>query len=1475
MNLYRLSLFSIVGCLTGLVLLLLVTLQSADQVRAKQAEIGDLLELRGRIDDFSAASDSLVLSGADPGLWRAYRAEAQVLRERLGRLGESHPDASKAARRIDAMVGSVAAALDIAGADAGTGFRVPDTNRAIGSLDVPPRSRIIMQQVAGQGIALDTALDDVLHERQQAIAREATWIGATLAGSALLFGALCVVAFGLIHGRVGRPARALVDTLENIRAGNTHARAPITGKDELARVAATLNRMLDERESAERALQERQQHLEQALAELEQTRDRLLRAQRVGRIGSWEVDLAAERLEWSDQVFEIFGIRREDFAGTEEAFFELVHPDDREWLREERADWLERGGVLDAEHRIVRPDGEIRWVRERARVFAGADGRPERMAGVVQDVSDLHQLNARLRQYERLIENSTDRFCIIDSNFRYVLADETYAALYGLDRKAVEGSHVRDIAGAEFFEREVRERIHRCLSGEIVQFEARRTYDSIGTVHFLIEYYPLPGPAGTIHEVAAVLTDITEQKRLDERARQFHALVEGHEDLCAISDADGRFVWVNHAYAARHGLSEAEIHGRHISEAVGEEVYERDIRWRVERCLQGEPQRYEMTREYPDLGARNVLVRYVPIPDRDGTVVNVGAVITDVTELRATQEAMNRQGALLDMAGRAARFGGWSVDLREMQVEWSDITAEIHGMPRGYSPSVEEGIAFYAPEYRDRIRQLFAACVEHGEPYDEELQIIDADGQRVWVRTVGEAVRDGDGTIVRIQGAFQDISARKAAEQERHRLHNRLAAMLEAITDGFVAFDNHWRYTYVNVEGARMLGKSTDELLGTTVWAQFPDLAGTRTEGALRRAMHERVSRSVEEFFEPLGAWFDVHVYPWEEGLAVFFRDVTESHRMIEQLQAQEADLRASRDELDAALDTRQALINSLPAHIALLDGDGTIVDVNEQWRHFGEENDFGDDEFGVGHNYIQLCENAKGECSEEAGIVAAGLREVLAGDRSVFTLEYPCHSPTQQRWFRVMFNRLSSGESMSRGAVAMHIDITERKLAELELNRVAYEDRLTGLLSRNGFGEALGKRLRKRRKEIGGLVIMLDLIGQRDINDAHGYDQGDRLLGDFAARLRARVPDEALVARVGGDEFALYLPPKRGQEPEHAVEQLIRDMDEPFVLATGSVDVSFNIGFTEVGSDNRDVNGLLREAELALFQVRSQRTDSPSEWLAYTAQLDESVHERIQITQELRRALQHDEFELHFQPKVDLRDGRLLSGEALIRWNHPERGLQPPGRFIPVAEQSQLIGPIGDWALRDACRQLREWSDAGLEIVRIAVNVSLVQFVLGDFAARVRAMLDEFGLDPSSLSLEITESVFEHESELLLEQIRELHELGVRLSLDDFGTGYSSLLYLQRYPFDEIKVDRGFVSRVVDNAYSREIVSTVVGLAGALGAEVVAEGIETPEVQAALLDLGCTTGQGFYYSMPLEAEDFRWLLEQRSKLPLARAMRG
>jgi len=1054
----------------------------------------------------------------------------------------------------------------------------------------------------------------------------------------------------------------------------------------------------------------------------------------------------------------------------------------------------------------------------------------------------------RLHLADRRIEWSAQTYRITGRDPRTFDPDEASfdALIHPEDRERVAARRARAIRNGERYD---------------LQLRICRPDGEIRHVHARAE--PVLDAGGQVVLLEGTLQDVTERVRLEERIAHYQQLIEGSEELYAIGDAEYRYVLVNPAYARRYGRRPEDCAGLPIADVVGADVFAREIKAGYDRCLAGAREVFESKRHLPEGGRVELLVRHYPLRSAGGEPL-VAAVITDITAFKRTERELAERREILEIAGRMAQLGGWSITPGSGRVLWSDVTAELHGMPAGHAPGMNEALAFFTAASRGTVRGALEACAEQGEAFDLEAEIVTAAGARRSVRMAGKRIEDSAGQPLRLQGAMQDITETKAAERERVRLAQRLGAVLDNLSDAFVTLDWEGRISYANAPATRLFQNELDELTGSQPWRALRRFGAPEAERELRRALRDRAAVEVQCRYAPEEGWLEIRAFPGPDGLAVFFHDSTARQRMLERLEAQEETLRASRDQLAETLASRQALINALPAHIALLAPSGVVLDVNAQWRHFGAENAFDDPGFGVGANYLAVCEAAGGECAEQAGEMAAGLRQVLAGERESFALEYPCHSPERQRWFRAMASRLGgNGDAGTEyGAVVMHVDITERKLAEQELDRLAYEDALTRLPSRNGFVRALRARLDGQGWAPQGMVAVLDLQRLFEVNDTYGYEAGDRLLAAVAGRLAALGEHGVLAGRTGGDEFVLFLP--AGEHRAAASGAFAT----PFDLGRLALECSARFGYTVLGESVRGVEDLLREAEIALQHGEAANGDGL--WQRYSADLDDAVHERMQMTLELRQALEEQQFQLHYQPKVELATGRLVAAEALLRWQHPERGLQPPGLFIPVAEQSQLIGPIGVWALNEACRHLAAWQRAGLSIVRVAVNVSLDQFILGDFTQTVREALARHGVPPEALTLEITESVFERESDTLHRQLMALHTLGVQLSLDDFGTGYSSLLYLQRYPFDEIKIDQGFVRRIRDDAYSRKIVETVIGLAGALEATVVAEGIEEPAIGALLLQMGCRIGQGYYYSVPLAAEDFRWLLDMNVPLPAA-----
>jgi diguanylate cyclase (GGDEF)-like protein len=442
-----------------------------------------------------------------------------------------------------------------------------------------------------------------------------------------------------------------------------------------------------------------------------------------------------------------------------------------------------------------------------------------------------------------------------------------------------------------------------------------------------------------------------------------------------------------------------------------------------------------------------------------------------------------------------------------------------------------------------------------------------------------------------------------------------------------------------------------------------------------------------------------------------------------------------------------------------------------------------------------------------------------------------------------------------NRGWVTTHEDITERRLAEADLAFLARHDALTLLPNRTLFQERLAQALASTRRRAGCALLLLDLDGFKVVNDNLGHPVGDALLQAVAGRLRSAIREIDTVARLGGDEFALI---QCGLESPHDVavlaERVIASVAEPFDIDGHRVLVGASLGAAVAPSDGTSSETLFRNADVALYLAKDEGRGT---FRLFEPKMDARVQVRRALELDLRDALANDAFALDYQPILELRSGRVVGFEALIRWNHPVRGLINPADFVPIAEDTGLIVSIGKWVLRRACLEAAGWPDD----IGVSVNLSAIQFRGGQLLGAVEAALSEAGLAPSRLELEITESVLLHNSDDRLATLHRLRALGVRVALDDFGTGYSSLSYLRSFPFDKLKIDRCFIGDLVSNRESKVIVSTIIGLAVGLGMTVTAEGVELAEQVAILREKGCAQVQGDLFSPPLGADEaLDWL---------------
>ena len=436
-----------------------------------------------------------------------------------------------------------------------------------------------------------------------------------------------------------------------------------------------------------------------------------------------------------------------------------------------------------------------------------------------------------------------------------------------------------------------------------------------------------------------------------------------------------------------------------------------------------------------------------------------------------------------------------------------------------------------------------------------------------------------------------------------------------------------------------------------------------------------------------------------------------------------------------------------------------------------------------------------------------------------------------------------------------------EMEQLNAELHKLAHHDRLTGLANRDLFREIMLRQLALARRDGTSLAVLcIDFDRFKNINDTLGHHAGDLLLRQAAERMRNSIRDSDTLARVGGDEFLLLQ--IAGSQPEAAAQladQLIKRLAEPFDLEGQQTYIGGSIGIAVSQLDGRGPDELLRNADLALYQAKE---DGRGTFRFFAPGMDLKMQSRRVMEQDLRKALPAGEFELYYQPVVNLASNRISGFEALIRWHHPERGLIAPDTFIPLAEETGFIVPMGEWVIRQACAAAAKWP----EDLHVAVNVSGVEFRNPGLAQVIVGALAASGLHPARLEIEITESVLVQNKETTLATLHQLRALGVRIAMDDFGTGYSSLTYLQSFPFDKIKIDRSFVKDITENAGSLNIVRTVVALANGMGMTATAEGVETTEQLDSITSEGCAEMQGFLFSQPLPVQEIERLFLSRSR---------
>ncbi|MCG7392982.1 EAL domain-containing protein [Microvirga sp. ACRRW] len=553
-----------------------------------------------------------------------------------------------------------------------------------------------------------------------------------------------------------------------------------------------------------------------------------------------------------------------------------------------------------------------------------------------------------------------------------------------------------------------------------------------------------------------------------------------------------------------------------------------------------------------------------------------------------------------------------------------------------------------------------------------------------------------------------------------------------------------------------------------------------------------------------------------------------------EALQNQEHELRTQNERFDAAL-------NNMSHGLCMVDGSEHIIVFNDRFAEL----------FSIDRNVkpgVTLSGlMAQKEVPHLKGIEP--LRKILSEQQELMRKRQQfafIHEAADGQTFAISHQPMSDG-----GWVATYEDITERRQAESQIAYMAHHDALTDLANRVLFRQQLEHALEEAERErLKMAVLCLDLDRFKDVNDSLGHEMGDSLLKLVAERLRSCIRQQDVVARLGGDEFAiLQLAIDDPEDCAALAVRIVETISKPYDLEGQEIVIGTSIGIAIAAEGNLSPDQLLKQADLALYRAKA---DGRATYRFFEPEMDAELQARRSLETDLRKALPNREFELFFQPQVNVRANEIGGYEALLRWQHPERGTISPGDFIPVAEDIGLISSLGDWVLEQACMAATAWP----KTIKVAVNLSPVQFRNKTLVQSVSRALARSGLASDRLELEVTESVLLHDNELTVATLHQLRRMGVRIAMDDFGTGYSSLSYLRSFPFDKIKIDQSFVRELSSRADCLAIVRSIASLGASLGMATVAEGVETEDQFLQITAAGCTEVQGFLFGMPKPASE-------------------
>lgn len=993
-------------------------------------------------------------------------------------------------------------------------------------------------------------------------------------------------------------------------------------------------------------------------------------------------------------------------------------------------------------------------------------------------------------------------------------------------------------------------------TGKEVDYEYR-IIDANGEVHWVRDRGCLiRDRSGKVVCREGVMLDITDRKLIQQELRlseeRFRNIVENASEIIYVHDLDGNYLSINQAAERIMGYSRDEALKMNVRQIAAPEHLERTLGQLKNKINGADQTSYEMDCVTKD-GRRLTLEINSTTFRKDGVAIGVQGIARDVTERRQAEERLRESETNLAAAQRITHLGSWELEIRnvndsnENKVRWSDEVYRIFGYePKQFDVTSAFVYAAVRPEDRAFVSEKFTEAVTENKFLNVEGRIVLPDGSERLVHARAETICDEvSGKPVKMVGTVQDITDRRRGEEALKESEARFRDLFENANDLIYTHNLKGYFTSLNRAGERITGYSRDEALTMNIAdVVAPDSLEAAREMTQRKLANDDAATTYEiDIVAKDGRSVSLELSTrliyrlgTPVGVQGIGRDITERKRANRALKESENRYRQ--------------LGEGIFHQVWTANPDGRIDYVNARTLQYFDKSI--KEMLGEGWHGVVHPDDLK-ECLRRwASSLATG--ELYTTDLRLR------RSDGEYRWHRATATCSRNVDGKIAKWFGTNTDINDQKASEEKLNYYARHDTLTHLPNRVEFMNHLKAAIERAGDNTHArfAVLFLDLDRFKVVNDSLGHAIGDRLLIAISERLKTCVRPGDVVARLGGDEFTILLNRTGGPEDVARVaERVQRYLAKPFKIDNYEVFTSASIGIIVSDEIMRSAEDFLRDADSAMYRAKESGK-------ARYEIFDREMHVRnmklLQVETDLRHAVDRNEFELFYQPIVDLDTGAIGEFEALIRWRHPIHGLVGPDEFIGVAEETGLIVEIGRWVLEESCRQIARWQKGMSTPLSVSVNLSARQLMHPSLTKHVVDALSKTGLKPGQLKLEVTESTVMEHSERALSILSELDALGVSLSTDDFGTGYSSLSYLQRFPFDRLKIDRSFVEKLSDEK-GEAIVKTILMLGENLNIEVVAEGVETSDQLTHLKQLGCRLGQGFLFSRPAKAIDAKNLI--------------